>query len=117
MLKLSGSGKMGIQVMESILKTYKEALPNVPASFWENFIKATSADEMEDMIVPVYDKYFTESEIDQLIAFYQSQIGQKLVEKLPLITRDATEVGRKWGEKIAEKILNKLKASEYYKEN
>ena len=40
--------------------------------------------EMADIIVPIYDKHFTESDIDGLIAFYRTPVGKKFIKELPL---------------------------------
>jgi uncharacterized protein len=45
----------------------------------------------EDMVV-IYDKYFTESEIKDFIAFYKSPSGQKFVNTTPLIQKDLMTV-------------------------
>jgi hypothetical protein len=38
---------------------------------------------IEDISVPVHDKYFTESELKDLIAFYKSPTGIKVIEVMP----------------------------------
>jgi len=45
----------------------------------------------EDMVV-IYDKYFTESEIKDFIAFYKSPSGQKFVKTTPAIQTDLMAV-------------------------
>ena len=117
LLTISGTGKNGLQVIQLLLENYKKTMPNIPASFWDEFTKSLNADELVELLIPVYDKHFSESEIEALIVFYQSDIGKKFVEKQPLIANDGAEAGRKWGERIAKKIADKLKQSEYYKEN
>jgi hypothetical protein len=46
----------------------------------------------EDMIT-IYAQEFTEKELKQLTAFYQTPVGQKAVEKLPELTMAGTELG------------------------
>ena len=41
----------------------------------------------EDM-VDIYDKYFAIEDIESFISFYQSKPGQKMLDKLPSITKD-----------------------------
>lgn len=41
----------------------------------------------EDM-VEIYDKYFTQSEINDYIAFYKSPSGQKFIQTTPDVTKD-----------------------------
>jgi uncharacterized protein len=50
----------------------------------------------EDLYVEIYDKYFTADDIHQLIQFYESPIGHKLVDKQADITRDALAGSIRW---------------------
>jgi len=50
----------------------------------------------EDLYVSVYDKYFTADDIHQLVQFYESPIGRKLVDKQADITRDALAGSIQW---------------------
>ncbi|MGC2333127.1 MAG: DUF2059 domain-containing protein [Candidatus Acidiferrales bacterium] len=50
----------------------------------------------EDLYVSIYDKYFTADDIHQLIQFYESPIGRKLVDKQADITRDALGGSIQW---------------------
>jgi hypothetical protein len=65
------------------------------------------------LVTPIYDKYYTEADIDQLITFYNSPIGKKSVELMPVIMQESMSVGQEWGKKIAEKIAKKLKDKGY----
>lgn len=38
---------------------------------------------IEDISVPLHDKYFTESELRDLVAFYKSPTGKKVIEVMP----------------------------------
>ncbi len=67
------------------------------------------------MIIPIYDKYFTDDDIHQLLAFYSTPVGKKLVENLPVITQESMNIGMQWGKQIAEKVLEKLKQKGYLK--
>jgi uncharacterized protein len=50
----------------------------------------------EDLYVSIYDKYFTADDIHQLIQFYESPIGQKLVDKQADITKDVFAGSIQW---------------------
>ncbi|MGO9592050.1 MAG: DUF2059 domain-containing protein [Candidatus Acidiferrales bacterium] len=50
----------------------------------------------EDLYVTIYDKYFTADDIHQLIQFYESPVGRKLVDKQADITSDALAGSIQW---------------------
>lgn len=44
---------------------------------------------IEQVSYPIYDKYFTESELRDIIGFYKSSTGKKAISVLPQITVDS----------------------------
>lgn len=50
----------------------------------------------EDLYVSIYDKYFTADDIHQLIQFYESPIGRKLVDRQADVTKDAFAGSIQW---------------------
>jgi uncharacterized protein len=115
-MEISGAGVNGVQVMETMVGQFKQALPDVPDEFWKEAMKEVSADALIDLIVPIYDKHFTHAEIKQLIAFYETPVGKKLSTTLPLITQEAMAAGQKWGEEIGQSVVEKLRKKGYIKE-
>ena len=47
--------------------------------------------KLEPMYVRVYQKSFTQSEVDGLIAFYKTPIGQALLTKMPAVMQNTLE--------------------------
>ncbi|HRG38670.1 MAG TPA: DUF2059 domain-containing protein [Bacteroidia bacterium] len=113
LLEIQGSGKMGEQVIRTMIESYKKAYPSVDTKIWEEFATEMKGSEMVALVTPIYDKYYTEADIDQLITFYNSPIGKKSVELMPVIMQESMSVGQEWGKKIAEKIAKKLKDKGY----
>jgi uncharacterized protein len=54
----------------------------------EDLLKNFPLDEMLSDMVPVYQRHFTKSEIDALIAFYSSPPGQKFLHEMPAVTAE-----------------------------
>jgi len=116
MLELTGSGKMGIQVMQNLLTSFKKSFPDVDEKFWDDFMREIKPEDLDALIIPIYDKYYTEEEIKQLIKFYNSPIGKKSIDKMPAIMQESMEVGQNWGREVADKVIAQLKEKGYYKE-
>lgn len=116
LLVAMGTAKNAKQVIEMMVTSYKQNMPEVPAVFWDEFQKEISMDELIDLVAPIYAKYYTDDELVQLIAFYKSPLGQKLTDKLPAITQESFAAGQEWGKKIGEKVAGKLKEKGYLKD-
>lgn len=109
LLRLTGSGEIGVQMITQMVTSYKEQMPDVPAEFWDGFMKEVNPDDLVNLVVPVYAKYYTEKDVLELIAFYKSPLGQKLTRSLPFIMADSYKAGEEWGRKLGENVLKKLK--------
>lgn len=113
MLELTGAGKLGVQVAQQMLNSFQQQFQSVPAEFWEKMKAGVNSDEIISITVPVYAKYYTEEDLDQLIAFYKTPVGRKVVSVTPQIVQESMLLGREWGQKLGEKILSEMKASGY----
>jgi hypothetical protein len=49
-------------------------------------------EKLRDQIADIYVQVFTEDELNELIRFYQSPVGQKLLEKTPEIMQKSVEI-------------------------
>jgi hypothetical protein len=108
LMKLTGSGSIGVTVANNMIDSFKKSLPEVKDEFWNEFKNEIKAEDLVNLIIPIYDKYFTENEIDELIKFYNTPIGKKMISNLPVIMQESMQAGQKWGEAIGEKALAKL---------
>jgi uncharacterized protein len=117
MMELTGSGKLGVQVFNQLLTNFKSNFPQVPGQFWEDFSKEVSAEELQERLIPVYEKNFTGEDIRGLIQFYRSPLGQKLTKITPQISHDAMEIGSQWGQEIGNRLLKKLEQGGYIKQS
>lgn len=113
LLVVSGTGELGIQAMKNMVSIFKQSYGNVGDEFWNEFLKEVSADELIGLLVPIYDKYYTEEDVTQLIAFYQSPLGKKMVQVLPGINQESMVAGQEWGKRLSEKVVNRLKEKGY----
>ncbi|MBA0884000.1 DUF2059 domain-containing protein [Flavobacterium undicola] len=110
LLELTGTGKMGIQMMNQMITSFKTSYSKAGDKFWDDFKNEVKAEDLEKMIIPIYDKYYTESDIDQLIVFYNSPVGKKMISTMPQVMQESMIAGQAWGKQISEKVIEQLKA-------
>jgi hypothetical protein len=70
--------------------------------------------EFTDLASHVYAKHFTAADLDQLIAFYDSPIGKKLLAEQPAMLAEMNAVAQAWGQNLAMDVMRKL-APEFQK--
>ena len=99
-------------VMVQMIDLQSEAMQDLlPAEFFEEFKKdvlESGYDEILELIVPIYLKHYTEDEIDQMTTFFQSDLGQVMVEKTPMIMQESMAAGQQWGGAMGGMIAERL---------
>lgn len=107
LLKITGSDEIAARTIASYLPHLKKITPKASEEFWRRTLREIDVEEIENKLIPVYQKYFTEEEISALIVFFESPEGEKLVKTMPLISEESRNIGNTWGKEIAQKIVAK----------
>jgi uncharacterized protein len=117
LLNLTKSAQMGQKIMDEMVGSYRKALPSVPAAFWDTLSKDLSGDldRLSGLLIPVYDRHFTNNEIKDLIVFYKTPTGTKLLTEQVGIMQESLSIGELWGRGIADKVKKRLEARKYVK--
>lgn len=116
MFKVSGSEAAYATAIEQMIPLFRKQYPDIDAEIWSEFEKEfanTSLSDLIEMLVPVYQKHYTQSELKQIIKFYKTPIGKKLAATTPQIMKESMEVGQKWGAKIGKDFIQKMKEKGY----
>ena len=116
MLVVSGSDKTFEMVVPQMIEMMKPQLPQVPGEFWEEMekeMKNTAFNDLVDMLVPIYQEYLTQEDLEEVIKFYQSPAGKKLGSSAPHISMATMQAGQQWGMKLGQKIQAKLQEKGY----
>ena len=110
LLEVSGTVKMVKTMMTQYIGMIKTnpAYKDVPDSYFDKVLTMIDYDEFVALYVPVYDKHFTHSEIKAIIAYQESPIGKKVIEKQPLIMTESMQIGQAFGEKLGMKVYQIL---------
>lgn len=101
-----------IAVMEASLPSQRRSNPGIPAVFWDRFIAEARArrGEFVEMIAVVYERHFTSEEIRELLDFYDTPLGRKLLVAQPAIAQESSEAGQLWGQRVGAEIVAQLAA-------
>jgi|TARA_B100001971_G_C18119320_1_gene498532 hypothetical protein len=113
LMELTGAGQLGIQVMEQLIASFNQGNTGIPDKFWGEFMAEVNANELVELVIPIYGKYLTHNDVKQLIRFYKRPVGKKLIEVQPMIMQESMMIGQEWGLKIAEKVVKSLKDKGY----
>ena len=118
LMEMLGSQKMGEQMGESILQQVRPALENmlppgerrqeILLRLEEKLRTQFQSPQLTDLVIPIYDRHLKQEEIAELIEFYQSPLGRRILEVMPGIMDEAQEAGGRWGDEIFQKVIAEM---------
>ena len=78
----------------------------------DNLIKQYSSrsGELMNDAARIYASHFTEAELKQILAFYQSPLGQKLLTEEPKTADESMSMAGSWADKLSEEVMSKMRA-------
>jgi len=109
LIELTGAANVSTDALRQVIAPIRAGYPQVPDAFWDTFIKEVDPAELIELVVPIYDRYYTRDDIRELTRFYESPVGQKTIKVLPKLSADAITAGQEWGRGVAERAMRKLK--------
>ncbi|MBN2121326.1 MAG: DUF2059 domain-containing protein [Candidatus Omnitrophica bacterium] len=56
----------------------------------------------------LYHKYYTHKDIKEIIKFYQSEVGKKVIKVTPALLQESMVVGQIWGKRLEPRIKERI---------
>ena len=66
--------------------------------------------EMVDTAARAYASHFTEPELKQILTFYQSPVGQKMIVEEPKAIEDSMHGAAEWADNLSVDVMNRMRA-------
>jgi hypothetical protein len=116
LVKMIGAADLGAQASQQLLGQMRLTFPQVPESLWAEFAESLDSAELTGLTIPVYDRHFSMEELQALIDFYTTPVGQQVVKKMPLVAQESNAIAQQWGETKALEIMQRLAEQGYYRQ-
>ncbi len=108
-LESTGVVKQSMTVMKNSLDTYLNSGSKMQQSVCVDISKELNINSLIEIMIPIYDKYYSEKEIKKLAEYYLSPTAKKKMYVSPKLTAESIIAGQEWAKSGAEKIILKLK--------
>lgn len=70
---------------------------------------APRSSELVDSSARIYASHFTEAELKQILAFYQSPVGRKVIVEEPKALDESLAHAGAWGDNLSEEVIAKMR--------
>lgn len=125
LMDMTGSAQIGemfanafLQQMTVALKSINPEIPPRAFTILEEEVNAVIREEMlekdslYELIYPIYHNYLTLEDTRELIAFYNTPVGRKMIRVMPQLTQESMQAGQAWGQSLGpimqQRIANRL---------
>jgi hypothetical protein len=109
LLRLSGTDQQMGLVLDQMVAILQKSHPDAPLEFWVKFRTSANTHELLELIIPVYDKYYSLEDLKQINAFYESPSGQRMVQVSPEVMKESMQIGQQWGSKLGKQVAEEIK--------
>ena len=108
-LKVSGALENQKVMLKSMFDQYRK-MPNAKPEVFNNMedMMNNELDALNKTLFPVYKKYLSHEDLKAIIKFYESPAGKKMVKSQPLIIKESFQIGVKWGQGVAKRVMEKM---------
>jgi uncharacterized protein len=103
---------------DSAEQAFRRKMPNPTAKQLEALHSSIDAalgdlplDEMINAVVAVYQRHLSKTDLEELLRFYSSPVGQKLIREQPVIMQESMQAGAEIQNKRMDEILAKVDKS------
>lgn len=114
LMEITETSKMGDRISNMITMRVRsvmsQALPQdqldkFMETFSDKFSAGAPPSAVTEAVIPIYARHFSTEDIQNLIQFYESPLGQRVVKNLPLVAQESQEVGLELDQKAAMTVL------------
>jgi hypothetical protein len=88
------SGTISMQIRSAVqTKLTGDRLQKFMVDFDAKFRASATPKQVVDAVVPYYANAFTAEEVQEIVKFYESPVGQKMVQTMPQVSHDTQQAG------------------------
>ena len=104
---------------QMIHEEFQKDQDKLPADFeprmnqmMDEMLRGLPYDQIQEKMIPVYQKHLTEGDLNALVAFYSSPTGQKMLKEMPSLMADSMQVTmpliRQHMEKVTQRMQDEI---------
>ncbi|MDQ2972244.1 MAG: DUF2059 domain-containing protein [Rhodanobacteraceae bacterium] len=105
-----GLKRMLAQMNGAMAQQINHVVPCLPAAtVQQTFNSQQAQDDIINRMIPVYQQHFSNADIQGLLTFYRSPLGQKVLREMPATMQQGMQIGQQWGMERAQAMVAQMK--------
>lgn len=108
LMDLTGGDKVADQMMDQMANALRSSEGASSAKFFEEFRKEFHIQDVFDLQIAAYDKYFSMEDVQDAVRFYESPTGRRMIENTPKILAEITPQVIAMSQAAAQRVAKRL---------
>jgi len=93
--QINSNPKLDEQRKARALASAEEEIPLAIATLTQVLADPTLIEELGDEMVPLYARFYTVPEVEQLTAFYKTPLGRKMLASMPQLSAESMAISQR----------------------
>ncbi len=111
LLDLTGATRNANLIVGRMIEQIREQAPSFfPQDFWADLQQSFQHIDAEGPMVPYFQKYYSQGDVEKAIAFYKSPAGKRLVAVQPVIMQKTQGIVMTQAQDVVHQVLQRHKA-------
>lgn len=109
--EISGNKATADVALEQMIDIFKPQYPNIKENEWEKIYQDVVQESMNrfiEMNIPIYQKFLSKSDLEDIIKFYKTPTGQKFAQSNALITKELMTISQQWGMDLSKQLMEAI---------
>lgn len=107
-LQLTGANQLKNQMMRGMMSYWRKSFPSfVPKDVFDDLESSLEKMDFEPVAVAAYQKRISTEDAAQVIAFYKTPAGRRVIAALPQISSEMQQEGAQMGMKISQEVITR----------
>jgi hypothetical protein len=111
LLELTGATRNANLLVGHIIDQMKQQSPSFfPQDFWTDMQQSFKRLDTVSLLVPYFQKYYSQPDAEKAIAFYRSPAGKRLVSIQPVIMQETQKIVMDRARAVSQQVVQRHKA-------
>ncbi|MHB8302212.1 MAG: DUF2059 domain-containing protein [Acidobacteriaceae bacterium] len=106
LLQLTGASRNADLMVGRMVQAAKQQAPAFfPQDFWTDLQQSFQHLDAEGLMVPYFQKYYSQADVQKAIAFYKTPAGKRLVDIQPIIMQQTQKIVMQRAQDVGHQVL------------
>lgn len=112
LMRTTGAIEIGNQIAGQMAQSFRQQVPAEMHPIIDEIFGSLDMRDMEGEIAALYARTFTEQELKDMLAFYETPSGRSMLAKTPALMQESVAIGQAWGARKAEAVIARIQAEQ-----